>query len=185
MLGFHGTDKSLVDTVVNSPTPELIRSDGLFEWLGHGIYFWENDPLRALEWAQNGNSKGKITTPDAVGAVIDLGLCLDLTTRTGLEEVKETFDLLAEVYAKSGRTLPKNRSGPDKVMRELDCHVIEALHASRIDRGLPDYDSVRAPFPEDKSLFDESGFRLRNHVQICIVKPKNCIKGYFRPIKSS
>ena len=185
VLGFHGTDKSLVDSVVSGKVRHLKKSEGLFEWLGHGVYFWENDPQRALEWAQDGNTKGDIKLPDTVGAVIDLGLCLDLTTRTGLEEVKEAFETLADIYAKSGLSLPKNHLGPDKVKRELDCQVIQALHTSRADRGLQGYDSVRAPFPEDKSLYDDSGFRLRNHVQICVIKPENCIKGYFRPIKST
>ncbi len=46
------------------------------EWLGHGIYFWENDPQRALEWAQDGSSKSKIKQPSVVGAVWNLELCL-------------------------------------------------------------------------------------------------------------
>ena len=184
VLGFHGSDKAIVDRVVSQKDRQLKKSEGLFEWLGHGVYFWENDPQRALEWAQTGNAKNPIKTPDSVGAVIDLGFCLDLTTRIGLEEVKEAFETLRDIYAKSGLALPKNHLGTDKVKRELDCQVIQALHAYRTESGKPAYDSVRAPFPEDKLLFDDSGFRLRNHVQICVIKPEVCIKGYFRAIQS-
>lgn len=60
---------------------------------GWGIYFWENDPARGLEWAASGKKNGKIKRPDVVGAIIDLGLCLDLTTRTGLEEVQLAYVL--------------------------------------------------------------------------------------------
>lgn len=49
--------------------------------------------------------------------------------------------------------------------------------------GLEPYDSVRALFPEDTPLFDESGFRARNHIQICIINADRCIKGYFKPIE--
>jgi len=49
---------------------------------------------------------------------------------------------------------------------------------------MPDYDSVRAFFPEDECLYPDAGFRKRNHVQICVIKPSHCIKGYFKPIKN-
>lgn len=183
-LGFHGTDKSIVDGVVDRHLKTLNKSHDTTEWLGHGIYFWENDPERALDWARNGKSKGEIKTPDAVGAVIDLGFCLDLTTLSGLNEVANAHRMLQDYYLQEGIELPKNSIGKDKVKRELDCAVIQALHVYRMNKGLEPYDSVRAPFPEDAPLFDGSGFRRRNHIQICIVQPQRCIKGYFRPIRA-
>lgn len=184
VLGFHGTDKSLVDRVITGKIRHLKKSEGTVEWLGHGVYFWENDPQRALEWAQDGNTKGVVKNPDTVGAIIDLGLCLDLTTRIGLEEVREAFATLSDAYGLSKLKMPENAGGPDKAKRELDCQVIQSLHTYRVDRKLPAYDSVRSPFPEDKTLYDNSGFRLRNHIQICVIKPENCIKGYFKPMKA-
>lgn len=185
VLGFHGTDRTVVDDVVSSKIKHLNKSEDTTEWLGHGVYFWENDPARAFEWAKHGKTKGAITTPDAVGAVIDLGFCLDLTTMTGLQEVEAAYATLSKTYQLAGLELPKNTLGVDKVKRELDCAVIQALHRERAERGVKQYDSVRALFPEDKPLFDESGFRRRNHIQICIIKPEKCIKGYFKPIAAS
>lgn len=185
VLGFHGTDRTVVNQAVSRKIKHLKKSEDTTEWLGHGVYFWENDPARALEWAKNGKTKGTITTPDAIGAVIDLGFCLDLTTMTGLQEVESAFLTLRNTYQLAGNALPQNTVGPDKVKRELDCAVIQALHRQRAERGYAPYDSVRAPFPEDDPLFDDSGFRKRNHIQICIIKPEKCIKGYFRPIAVS
>lgn len=182
VLGFHGTDRKVVNKAVAGKIKHLDKSEDTTEWLGHGVYFWENDPARAFEWAKTGKTKGKINTPDAVGAVIDLGFCLDLTTMIGLQEVEAAFNNLRNLYDSLGIELPKNTVGPDKVKRELDCAVIQALHTQREERGLDPYDSVRALFPEANPLFDESGFRRRNHVQICIIKPEKCIKGYFKPI---
>lgn len=183
MLGFHGTEHKVVDQVVSRATSHLKTSDGRYEWLGHGIYFWENDPQRGLEWAQHGNTKKKVSAPEVVGAIIDLGLCLDLTTRMGLDEVAEAHTILQATHEKVGLDLPQNTGGKDQFKRELDCQVIQALHEYRRQKNLPDYDSVRAPFPEDDRLYDGAGFRLRNHIQICVIKPEACIKGYFRPIK--
>lgn len=183
VLGFHGTEKSLVDRVVSGKTDHLIKSEGKFEWLGHGIYFWENDPQRGLEWAQSGNPKRNIKTPCVVGAIIDLGMCLDLTTQMGLDEISEAFNMLRDSYAALKKELPENKGGKDRVKRELDCQVIEALHLYRKDQGLPPYDSVRAPFLEDEELYVGSGFREGNHIQVA-VRNTDCIKGYFHPIKS-
>jgi hypothetical protein len=182
VLGFHGTDARVVSAVVGRTVRHLDKSQDSTEWLGHGVYFWENDPERALDWAQHGKTKGKITQPDAIGAVIDLGHCLDLTTLTGLNEVAKAHKLLFDLSQQAGFELKKNTVGPDKVKRELDCAVIQALHRYRVINGLDPYDSVRALSPEDAPLFDGSGFRKRNHLQICIVNPERCIRGYFRPI---
>jgi hypothetical protein len=182
VLGFHGSDKATVDAVVGGIAGHLDKSAGRYEWLGHGIYFWENDPQRGLEWAQTGHSRKKAQDPDVVGAVIDLGRCLDLTTRTGLDEVAEAFTMLRDTYAAAGQPLPSNAGGKDKFKRELDCQVIQALHLYRQDQGLTAYDSVRAPFPEDELLYEGAGFRWRNHIQIAVINLE-CIKGYFRPLK--
>ncbi|TSA32147.1 MAG: hypothetical protein D4R64_16610 [Porphyromonadaceae bacterium] len=40
--------------------------------------------------------------------------------------------------------------------------------------------SVRGVFFEGKELYPNSGFREKNHIQICVRNP-NCIKGYFLP----
>lgn len=183
VLGFHGSDRAVVDAVVASPQKGLSQSESKKEWLGHGVYFWENDPARALDWAANGKTKAKITEPSVVGAIIDLGYCLDLTTISGLEEVKQAFETLKQTYQEANLPMPSNTIGRDRLRRELDCAVIQALHQYRKDRCLRHYDSVRAPFPEDQDLYEQSGFRAKNHIQLCVRNPAQCIKGYFKPIE--
>src|SRR5439155_1194366 len=53
------------------------------DWLGHGIYFWEDSYLRALRWAEEESKKShrKIDLPAVIGATIELGNCLNLTSR--------------------------------------------------------------------------------------------------------
>jgi hypothetical protein len=183
VLGFHGTDRSVVDSVVQNPESGLKKSENTTEWLGHGVYFWEQDPARALDWAANGKTKGTVSEPSVVGAVIDLGYCLDLTTLSGLSEVKLAHETLQRLCAESGVAMPKNTGGPERLRRDLDCAVIQALHQYRVDRGMPAFDSVRAPFPEAGLLYEESGFRAKNHIQVCIINTTRCIKGYFKPIQ--
>ncbi|MDX8398631.1 MAG: hypothetical protein R8K20_00095, partial [Gallionellaceae bacterium] len=154
VLGFHGTEKTLVEKVISARTEHLAKSEGKYEWLGHGVYFWENDPQRGFEWAQDGNVKHKIQEPDVVGAIIDLGRCLDLTTRVGLEEVEIAHAMVRDSYSTAAKKLPVNIGGDDKFKRELDCQVIQAIHLFRKDNGLLPYDTVRAPFQEDRPLYE-------------------------------
>ena len=50
VLGYHGCDLSLVKQLLSAET-QLNFSKNTYDWLGHGIYFWENAPFRAMEWA--------------------------------------------------------------------------------------------------------------------------------------
>ena len=56
-------------------------SDNDYDWLGPGIYFWEANPQRGFEFArEDSKRKGStVSKPFVIGAVIELGLCLDLT----------------------------------------------------------------------------------------------------------
>ena len=51
ILGFHGCDQSVVDKLFNG-SEELKWSEHNYDWLGHGIYFWEHSYDRAFDFAQ-------------------------------------------------------------------------------------------------------------------------------------
>lgn len=68
----------------------------------------------------------------------------------------------------------------DKVIRELDCQVIEHLHERMRLKGVKPYDSVRGVFIEGTPIYEDAGFYDKTHIQICIRNP-NCIKGLFIP----
>lgn len=42
VFGFHGCDQAVADAVIQSK--DVLRpSKNSYDWLGHGIYFWENN----------------------------------------------------------------------------------------------------------------------------------------------
>lgn len=191
VLGFHGCDQAVGEDVLAQVKSGLEPSRNRYDWLGSGIYFWENDPLRAWEFAVKGTEKnpadrGYIETPFVIGAVIDLGLCLNLTDRRALEELKRAHAALTTIYATSGLDMPVNK-GTNFGARYLDRAVIETVHALRQELeaespgSFPAYGSVRSPFPEGDHLYDGAGFLAENHIQIAVCN-EACIKGYFRPI---
>lgn len=186
IIGFHGCDKSVGEAILSGKVPHLKPSTNDYDWLGHGIYFWEGNPQRALDFATQKasggkNSKGSIKEPFVLGAIIDLKHCLDLLDSSGLQQVADSFSLLKKTFDALKLNLPENTGGEDLTRRFLDCAVIDSLHQYRKDAELEPYDSVRAAFFEGKELYKNAGFRRQNHIQIC-VRNDACIKGYFRPI---
>jgi hypothetical protein len=130
--------------------------------------------------------KGKrvIRRPAALGAVIDLGLCLNLLDSTFLQIVREGYRTLEQALRDAGQPMPVNRPpkrGGEILLRDLDCAVINTVHAFRAGHNLPQFDTVRSAFIEGDELYPGSTFREKNHIQICVVNPR-CIKGYFWPV---
>jgi hypothetical protein len=184
VLGFHGTDEEVALSVV-SQTQYLKASKNKWDWLGHGIYFWEHSPERAREFAQSAQRqpRSKIKKPTVLGAVLDLGRCLDLLDYQNFDLLREGFGVLVRMRKSVG--LPQNRDPRhakpgDFLLRELDCAVLEAVHEVNKIIGFDHYDSVRGVFWEGEPVYPTAGFREKNHIQICIRNP-NCIKGLFIP----
>jgi hypothetical protein len=50
VLGFHGCDRRFGEQVL-SGKKNLHFSRNQYDWLGSGIYFWEDDENRAAEFA--------------------------------------------------------------------------------------------------------------------------------------
>lgn len=183
VLGFHGTDERIVRSVLCGET-ELEPSNNAYDWLGHGVYFWDNSPSRALEWATELSKirLSKIKNPAVIGAILDLGNWLDLLDYKNLEIVKGAYSILRTTLEASNTTLPDNRGKTgDLLQRELDCAVIEMLHTSIMSTKNNAFDSVRGVFWEGESLYPNAGFREKDHIQIC-VRNMDCIKGYFLPL---
>ena len=51
MLGFHGCDREIGERVLSGTLTHLRTSENDYDWLGHGIYFWEGNSSRAMAWA--------------------------------------------------------------------------------------------------------------------------------------
>ena len=159
VLGFHGCHKDVFEAVVKNGQ-HLKRSENEYDWLGNGIYFWENSYERAYDWAKVRYHENA----SVVGAVIDLGYCLNLTDYNSLEVLHNGYNMLAASCENTG-----------------DCSVIEMIHNYNEKMGFESYDSIRGIFTEGKEAYPGSGFVEKTHVQLCIVNP-NCIKGYFAPM---
>lgn len=186
VLGYHGCTKAVAHAVLTGELEHLKASTNKWDWLGSGIYFWEADPRRGLEWAEARYGRNEAAV---VGAVIHLGNCLNLMSRDAIAILGIAHTSFVENYhrVRPGEALPENantRYGPSHA---LDCAVLNHLHKARekhtIDgrpAPLPPFDTVRGLYQEGSAAFSGSRIMAKTHIQLCIRTPERSIKGYFR-----
>jgi len=185
LLGFHGCDQSIRDQIISGQIM-MKASHNNYDWLGSGMYFWQNNHERAIDFAKNPPGKNKIASPAVLGAVFSLGNCLDLTDKYYIEQVRNSYASLKEILNRTNTSMPQNKATKGaafttyKKLRGLDCSVIEALHKEIEKRGEIPFDTVRCVFIEGNPIYEDSGFYDQTHIQVCVRNP-NCIKGFFLP----
>ena len=190
VLGFHGCDAEVGECIL-AGKDHVSVSENSHDWLGSGAYFWENSIKRAETWAElikrnPQHFRHRIRKPFVIGAIIEVGKCLDLTKSESLSLLKDAYASLKGICEDNGDPLPVNESGfpgdLDLVKRHLDCAVINMAHLAHEANGYPAYDTVRGAFPEGKPLYRGARIMEQTHVQICVRHPRTSIRGYFRPL---
>ena len=181
VVGYHGCDESVVRNVFLRGK-KLTHSRNDYDWLGHGIYFWEHGPQRALEWATRSK---KVKKPAVIGALINLGVCFDLLDTTHTDLLARLFPLYRKTCEDTGRPVPVNRPAKgeypgDDILRYLDCAVINwSLNFLKVEEK-QHYHTVRCLFCEGAPVFEGSKILAKSHVQIA-VRDEAAIIGYFKP----
>lgn len=194
ILGYHGCYRDVGEKLLTGDV--FVASEEEYDWLGPGVYFWENDPRRALEWAKEKVKRSKRGEPMVVGAVIAPGRCLDLTTRDDLDLLQAAYESLKFANERAGADMPQNKDLAhdrfnDRKLRFLDCAVIRHLEKNIEDEAeevrakgeipvvLP-IQTVRGLFVEGGELYEGGGFFQKTHSQIAVVD-QTSILGVFRP----
>lgn len=192
VVGYHGCDRSVGEGVLLK-SEHLTPKTNPWDWLGTGIYFWEGSPRRALAFAEEKKRRGwgdaPIVEPYALGAILDLGNCFDLTDIEAVRELPTHHANLLETLRARAAPIPENRSPRgdehlDLVLRNLDCAVMNLAmtffdRSSSLGRSCH-YQTVRGVFVEGDPIYPGARIFEKTHVQIAVRDP-GCILGYFRP----
>jgi hypothetical protein len=179
VLGYHGCDRAFGEKMLSGKA-KFLKSENDYDWLGPGVYFWEANPGRALDFAAEKRARNQgVKQAFVVGAVVELGLCLDLTTKDSIDDLQSAYSSLEETFRVRGVPLPSN--GPKSWMKFLDCAVVRRLHEVVEDSGSLPIDSVRGIFQEGEPIYPGSAFLEKTHVQIAVLN-LSCIKAVFRVI---
>lgn len=139
LIGFHGCDRLRQQELLQN-SAIIPKSDKPYDWLGHGMYFWENNFERALQWAHDNKERGDgIKDPAVIGAVIELNYCCDLLDDSFIKMLSSFYKLMAKEYESIGKSLPVNKDAAsdhhkDKLIRFLDCATIESSRQIRDKR---------------------------------------------------
>ena len=171
VLAFHGTSEKVAESVLAGKT-ELKVSSNPWEWLGNGVYFWENAPERALRWA----IERKKDRPTVIGAIIQVGRCLNLMDKSSNLPIVQAYESSRDLFRMKGLDLPENSNK----FHYRDSIVINMLNSIADAKNVP-YDTVRAAYIEGEPLYEGTDIRSDTHIQICVRNPQKSIVAYFRP----
>jgi hypothetical protein len=166
VTGYHGCHVDTANELVSGA--DFRPSENGYDWLGRGIYFWEDGPSRAAEWARNKfGDQGAV-----VQATIDLGHCLNLLDTTHFDRMEDSYQDFVRTYKLLGLTIPRNTHK----LHKLDYVVIEYYCEIFIETHGKAFGAVRGCFPEGNPLYEGSKILRETHIQVA-VRDADCISG--------
>ena len=181
VYAFHGCDESVAKAVISGEM-ELKPSKNNYDWLGSGIYFWENAPERALRWAQEQqkHNPSLIKNPAVIGAIVHLGNCLNLMDKSSNQTLADAYKVLETVIAEIRKKHPELAFPTNtKKLHRLDALVLNTA-CMFAERNKHRYDTVRAAFIEGAPVFTGSAIQSDTHIQLCVRNPASIV-AYFKP----
>jgi hypothetical protein len=153
--GFHGTTPTFAESIIHNGF-KLSRND--YDWLGDGVYFFQDAPQRAMEWAA-----AQYGEPAAIGALIHLDSCMDLLDIRWFQALNEIYNSFLDQVKRAGSRLPLQTSGAHRLDRVVINYAVGVLEGQGINIR-----AVRAAFAEGAPAFPGSALFDRAHVQIAV-----------------
>ena len=187
VIGYHGTGLATALRLVTR-VEGFRPSQRAFDWLGHGIYFWEHAPQQALRFARirqrqyqrkqvkSAEDLRRATEPLAVvGCMIRLGNCFDLLEPDNVEYLQDLFSDYKESMKLTGEVLPRNT----RKYRKLDCDVFEyAYKIAKARNPGVEIESARGvyvPSGGERRVWAGSWISRDTHIQLCVRNPRNLL----------
>jgi hypothetical protein len=166
VVGFHACKRKFAEAPVRGEIKiaDWKPSANPYDWLGKGIYFWEQNQRRAQQWAVN-NVKGKAAI---IKAEVELGVSLNLASSEYLGLIRKIYDDLVVTYGENGWSMPVNRkSGLHDLDRLVMDEFMDFMELGGTGQVVK-FDTICAPFEEGEPIFPGSYIRDQSHVQIAV-----------------
>ncbi len=156
LYGYHGTRKQSAQTIL---VEGFHPSRNPYDWLGDGVYFFEDAPLRAWEWARErfGHEAA------VVGASVRFQDEMDLLDIGWANDLAQAYSAFVNVMEEIGQPLPHQTSGAHRLDRAVINFAVEQLRSRGISVRM-----VRGVFIEGQPVFPDSALYERAHVQIAV-----------------
>jgi hypothetical protein len=162
----------------------LVPGENYWDWLGHGIYFFEAGKHHAHAYAEKYCDGGP---PCVVEAEINMNGCLDFFDLPAKAKYVEEYDAYYHVFGRENM----KRLRQDDRRRPVDCAVFNFMYANLEQEGVP-VPVVRCMFESGGPAWEDhdeadprrrlssSGVSALGHVQILVRDPAAII-GPLRP----
>lgn len=184
---YHGTTLNAALQIADRATPFKLSQNGK-DWLGRGIYFYEEDLTRAVKWAygrvEQLKDTGQTEAPAVIVADLDLTACLDLCS---VRWANSLANLANSLQVGSSQAVPMQH-GPrlqtaagqwitiaDREFpigtacdNHADALLVDALYQQLLDKGEP-VTAKRGAFQCGRQLYTNSYFFDETHVQIAVL----------------
>jgi hypothetical protein len=162
VFGYHGTNRAKADSILSNGWRV---SDNDYDWLGKGVYFFQDAPIRAMQWAtQQHLQQGAV-----IRSLIRLDNCIDLLDIKWFPPLKIVYNSFTKQYQNSNRPLPQQNPMRSKAHR-LDCEFFNYTTQMLHRRG-QDIETIRALFIEGENIFPNSAIFDLAHIQIAVKNP--------------
>jgi hypothetical protein len=154
--GHHGTTFGAAQLILKEGFKKSSKPE---DWLGDGVYFFQDAPIRALAWAEE-----LFDPPFAViEADIDLTDFIDLLDIGWINWLAELHDQFVDEFRRSGQQLPVQKGGAHRADRALLNFAVEVLEGEGLSVA-----GIRGAFAEGTAIFPNSALMTRSHVQIAV-----------------
>lgn len=165
VFGFHGTTREAADEIT---AHGFQVSKNEYDWLGDGIYFFQDAPVRAWQWAidQHGADSAAV-----VGTELRLTDCLDLLDIKWTQVVSGVYSHYITNLKQAGLALPRQTPGAHRLDREVRNYAVGVLGEHGVAIAC-----VRAAFVEGRPVYPDSALYDRAHVQIAVRTPEQCVR---------
>jgi hypothetical protein len=163
--GFHGTTLAAAQSILHDG---FKLSEKRWDWLGDGVYFFQDGPYRAREWALEWAVARYGGEAAVLGASIRLerATLMDLIDTDWSERLKTLYLEYVEYREREGKPIPQQNpklSG----RHDLDRDVVNFAVRLWGQKGTT-IRAVRGAFEEGDRVYENSAFYDRAHVQIAV-----------------
>lgn len=159
-VGFHGTSAERASSILSGGFRPSMND---YDWLGDGVYFFQDAPHRAWEWARARH--GDQAT--VVRAHIALTNCMDFLDIQWARLLARVHDQFVSMVKSAGMPMPVQTSGAHRLDRLVINYAVNYA-ADVLEREGVRVDSVRAAFAEGRPAFPNSAILDRSHIQIAV-----------------
>jgi len=153
---YHGTSVERAAGIIREQ--RFIPSRNAEDWLGDGVYFFQDGLGHAQRWAQK--RFGEHAT--VIEAEVRLGRCLDLLSGLYDGIMQAGYAGLEAQHTAAGTQPPVNTV---RGRNERDCAIMRLIVAAATDP----IQTIRCSFPEGDPLYPGAAIGQLDHTQLCVL----------------